>query len=139
MESCEPYYTPNGEEAYYNDNDAGRRGLDGFDEGSGFCHRGRVLAKQHQMCYSAAKYEDAVERQRDEKEVKVSVVPFAHAVANPGAVVVESLHAVVAYGAVRGPWWPKYLATEAILQFNCLVFDNYLLCAGRRPVSCALV
>ena len=67
------------------------------------------------MGYCAAKYEDAVERQRDEKEVEVSVVPLAHTVANPGTVVVETLNAIVAYRAVRGPRWPKYLAAEAVL------------------------
>ena len=67
------------------------------------------------MGYGAAKYEDAMERQRDEKEVEVSIVPFAHTVANPRTVVVEALNAVVAYRAVRGPRWPKYLAAEAVL------------------------
>ena len=91
------------------------------------------------MGYCAAKYEDAVERQRDEKEVEVSVVPLAHTVANPGTVVVKTLNAIVAYRAVRGPRRPKYLAAEAVLEFDCLVVDNHFLRAGWRPVRRALV
>ena len=91
------------------------------------------------MGYCAAKYEDAVERQRDEKEVEEPVVPLANTVANPGTVVVEALNAVVAYRAVRGPWRPKYLAAEAVLEFHCLIVDNHFLRAGWRPVRRALV
>ena len=44
--------------------------------------------------------EDAVEGERDEEEIEVSVVPLTHTVSHPGTVVVEALHAVVADRAV---------------------------------------
>ena len=45
------------------------------------------------------------------------MVSDSDAVVNPGAVVVESLHATVANGAVARPWRPNYLAIGAQLTW----------------------
>ena len=99
----------------------------------------RVLSEEDEVGDGAAEDEDAVERQGDEEEVEEAVVPLAHAVADPGAVVVEALHAVVADRAVRGPRRPKDLAAEAVLELDRLAVDDHLLRAGRGSVGRALV
>lgn len=52
----------------------------------------------------------------------------------PGTVVIEAIHAIVAQTAVRGTWWPEYLAGETILQLDRLPLDEHLLGAWRRAV-----
>ena len=67
------------------------------------------------MCDGADEDEHAVEGERDEEQVEVSVVPPADAVAHPGAVVVEPLDTVVTDGTVACTGWAEYLAREAEL------------------------
>ena len=66
--------------------------------------------------------EDAVEGERDEEEIEVSVVPLAHTVPHPGTVVVEALHTVVTYRAVTGSGRAEYLAGETELELHSLTF-----------------
>ena len=66
--------------------------------------------------------EDAVEGERDEEEIEVSVVPLPHTVPYPGAVVVEPLNTIVTDGAVTGAGRPEDLAGEAELELDGLTF-----------------
>jgi len=45
---------------------------------------------------------------------------------------VESLDAIVANGAVGGSGRPKNLAGETILQFDCLISNKDFSCSWRR-------
>ena len=82
-----------------------------------------------------AEDEDAERGEGDEEEVEVAVVALAHAVPDPGTVVVEPLDAVVADGAVRGAGRAEDLAGEAVLELDRLVLHHDLLGAGRRAVG----
>ena len=82
-----------------------------------------------------AEDEDAERGEGDEEEVEVAVVALAHAVPDPGTVVVEPLDAVVADGAVRGAGRSEDLAGEAVLELDRLVLHHDLLGAGRRAVG----
>ena len=82
-----------------------------------------------------AEDEDAERGEGDEEEVEVAVVALPHAVAHPGTVVVEPLHAVVADGAVRGPRRTEDLAGEAVLELDRLVAHHDLLGARGRAVG----
>ena len=72
------------------------------------------------MGEGADKYKDAVKGETDEEQVEVAIIAFAHTVADPGAVVVKPLDAVVADAAVRGTGRPEYLAGETELQLHRL-------------------
>ena len=78
--------------------------------------------EQYEVGDGADEDKDAVEGERYEEEIEVSVVSLPHTVAYPGAVVVEPLHAVVTDGAVAGARWPEYLAGEAELELHGLTF-----------------
>ena len=83
--------------------------------------------EQYEVGDGADEDEDAVEGERYEEEIEVSVVPLPHTVAYPGAVVVEPLHAIVTDGAVAGARWPEYLAGEAELEFDSLALHLTIL------------
>ena len=80
--------------------------------------------------------EDAVEGERDEEEIEVSVVPLPHTVANPGAVVVEPLDTVVTDRAVAGSGGPEDFAGETELELDGLTFHltiKIVIIALRNP------
>ena len=64
------------------------------------------------------KYENAVDGQRYQKEVKISVVPLSNTIAHPRTMMIKPLHTIVAYRAMRGARWPKYTASEAVLEIK---------------------
>ena len=107
------------------------------------CHQGHIIShiralffgEQDEVGDGAHEDEDAVEGERDEEEIEVSVVPLAHTVTHPGTVVVEALHTVVTDGAVAGTRGPEYLAGEAELEFDGLALHLNLLGPGRRSVG----
>ena len=47
------------------------------------------------MGHGAHKDEHAVEGERDEEEIEISIVPLSDTVTHPGAMMVKSLHTVV--------------------------------------------
>lgn len=62
--------------------------------------------KEHERCH------------RNQVQIEEPVVSFSDAGPEPGAVMVKSLHAVVAHGAVGGSGWPVDPAGVAVLQFQ---------------------
>ena len=74
------------------------------------------------MGHCAHEDEDAVEGERNEEEVEISVVPLTNTVSHPGTVVVKPLHTIVTDRAVTGPGWSEYLAGETKLELHCLTF-----------------
>jgi len=83
---------------------------------------------------SAHEYEHTVKSQGDQEQVKISIISLADAISDPGAVVVEPLYTVITNAAVRGSRRPENLASEAVLELDCLSLDLNLLGAGRGPV-----
>jgi hypothetical protein len=117
----------------------GQVGVEGEQE-KHECHGGQHNNQQYNVehqpgnllidFYSHERYddlnqcEDQHQCQRYQKDVEVLVVPFANAVAQPGAVVVKPLHAHVAVVAVRGAGRPEYVAGVAELDFLRVSFDS---------------
>merc|ERR1719221_2330197 len=98
------------------------------------CLRPLFSGEQHKVGDGAHEDEDAVEGERDEEEIEVFVVPLAHTVANPGAVVVEPLDTVVTDRAVAGSGGPEDLTGETELELDGLTFHLNLLGPGRGSV-----
>lgn len=73
--------------------------------------------------------EHAAERGAEDEGEKGLVVAPADAGADPGAVVVELLDAVVADGAVRAARWPVEVARGAVLRDDLVAVDD----VDRRP------
>lgn len=42
---------------------------------------------------------------------------------------IKAVHTVIAETAMGGPWWPKDLASKAVLEFHRLSFDQDFFCA----------
>ena len=49
--------------------------------------------------------------------------------------VIKSVHAIVAYGTMRGSRGPENFASEAIFELDSLILDEYLLGPWRRPIG----
>ena len=108
--------------------------------------------EEDQVSHCAHEDEDTVEGEGDEEQVEISVVPLAHAVTNPRAVVVKPVNkregkhlpvwstlgwpfnTVVTYRAVTCSGRPEYLAGEAELELYRLALHLDLLRPGRRSV-----
>ena len=115
MVAAQAKNTPHAKKADDQLHDGGGRLLDGL-------HKGAVLRQQDQVRHIARQDEECVGREADKEEIEEAVVALAHAVAHPGTVVVELLHAVVADGAVGGAGRPVELAREAVLEFGIVKF-----------------
>ena len=77
---------PHGQEADDADDNARRRFPDCVQEIAIFR---RLPADQNEVAQGAGEEEDALQGQRDQEEVKVSVIPEPHTVTHPRAMVVE--------------------------------------------------
>lgn len=58
-------------------------------------------------------HKEGKEKDWKNKREEVTVVSLADAGADPGTVMIESLHTDVAIIAVRGPWWAKDVTSIA--------------------------
>lgn len=96
------------------------------------------LGQQYQMGHRTGEDEHTVHGQREQKEVKVSVIAFAHAVSHPRAMVIESFDAIVTNRTVRRTWRPKDLAGEAVLELDASVLHRDFFCPRWRPVGRAI-
>lgn len=94
-----------------------------------------TLSPESEVCGHAAKNKGRVEGQRHDERVEESVVAFAHAVPHPRAVMVETLHTVVAHSAVRGARRSEHLTRGAVLQFDHGSVDEHLTSARCRLVT----
>lgn len=59
--------------------------------------------------------------------IHISIITY------PGAVMVESIDAVITQRAVGGAWGAEYLASVTILELDWLPADQHLLRARGRP------
>ena len=89
-----------------------------------------LSGEEHEVGHGAHEDEHAVEGERDEEEIEISIVPLSDTVTHPRAVVVKSLNTVVTNWAVGGSGRPEYLASETKLQLDRLSLDlkqrNYI-------------
>lgn len=58
---------------------------------------------------------------------KINIIYLSNALSNPGAMMVEALHTIVAYWTVWTPWRPVYHAGIAILHFHNHTINHHFL------------
>ena len=61
-------------------------------------------------------------RKRMQRHHQKGKTELTNTIANPRTMMVESLNAVITYGAMGGPRWTEDLAREAVLQLYRLPF-----------------
>lgn len=127
VEAGQPQHRPHGQEA---DGGGERGGGRGAQRG----REPRAARRQRQVRHRAREHEHRQEGQRHHERVEVAVVAPPHAVADPRAVVVEPVHAVVAQRAVRGARRPEHAAREAVLELHGATAHEHLTRARRRAL-----
>lgn len=86
--------------------------------------QGRVLAAADEDHDAHRDGGDDQQHQRNQECIEVSMVSFAHARSDPGAVMIHSLHADPTLVTVAGPVRPVDVARTAELKTHCHLPDH---------------
>ena len=133
MKSRQAEDTPNTKKAYYANDETGGRVFHSLDKRS--MSLVTFLGQQDQVCHSTSKNKHTMQGQGQQKKVKISVIAFPNAIANPGAMMIKSLDTIVAYGTMRGPRGSENFTGKTVFQFDADILDHDFFGSGWGTVG----